>query len=280
MDKKGYYAIIPASVRYDARLTANAKLLYGEITALCNDKGYCWARNAYFADLYGKTETSVSQWISSLVDCGYVTRQLQYKDGTKQIQSRYLKITEYPTQENLPTSPRKLKGGTQENLIPYPRKLNDPTQENLIVNNTINTTSNITYNKGETSSPALEEKVNQGVVVAEDDREDVGQEVIPVEPKKKPAKKEPVKRFVEPTLDEVIEYCNAKGSGIDPSVFWHHYESNGWRVGKNKMISWAKTIGSWGARERAKKTEKKETRTDSIRGQSIRDQLTDTSWAD
>lgn len=261
MDSKGYYAIIPASVRYDVRLTANAKLLYGEITALCNDKGYCWARNAYFADLYGKTETSISQWISSLVDCGYVTRQLQYKEGTKQIQSRYLKIVDAPTQEILPTSPRNFKEGTQENLIPYPRKLNDPTQENLIVNNTSNTTINITDNRGETSSPALEEEVVQEVIVVDDE------------------KKEPVKRFVPPTLDEVIEYCNRKGSGIDPAVFWHHYEANGWRIGKNKMISWPKTIGSWGAREKSKKKVTKENKTDSIRGQSLRDQLTDTSWA-
>ena len=31
---KSYYAIIPANVRYDNSLNANAKLLYGEIMVL------------------------------------------------------------------------------------------------------------------------------------------------------------------------------------------------------------------------------------------------------
>ncbi|HBI1964003.1 TPA: helix-turn-helix domain-containing protein, partial [Enterococcus faecalis] len=51
-EHRGYYAIIPAIVRYDNHLNGNAKLLYGELTALANEKGYCWATNQYFANLY------------------------------------------------------------------------------------------------------------------------------------------------------------------------------------------------------------------------------------
>jgi hypothetical protein len=70
--KKSYYAIIPADVRYDKTLKPNAKLLYGEITALCNERGYCWASNKYFSGLYQVEMPTISRWISQLANRGYI----------------------------------------------------------------------------------------------------------------------------------------------------------------------------------------------------------------
>ena len=67
---QSYYAIIPANVRYDTELTPNAKLLYGEITALCNEKGFCWASNGYFSELYNVKKETISRWISKLEEKG------------------------------------------------------------------------------------------------------------------------------------------------------------------------------------------------------------------
>lgn len=90
--QRSYYAIIPANVRYDKDLAPNAKLLYGEITALCNEKGYCWASNQYFAELYGVSILSIKRWVNSLVTKGYVYRTLTYKPNSKEIDKRILSI--------------------------------------------------------------------------------------------------------------------------------------------------------------------------------------------
>lgn len=90
--QRSYYAIIPANVRHDKDLAPNAKLLYGEITALCNEKGYCWASNQYFAELYGVSVLSVKRWVNSLVTKGYVYRTLTYKPNSKEVDKRILSI--------------------------------------------------------------------------------------------------------------------------------------------------------------------------------------------
>ena len=120
--KPNYYAILTAEVRYNKTLTPNAKLLYAEITALINMNGDCFASNKYFADLYGKSKTTVSKWVSELVKEGFVEIKLTYKEGSKEIDNRYIRI---------------LKGGID-------KKLNTPILKNLKDNNT-STNNNTTY---------------------------------------------------------------------------------------------------------------------------------------
>lgn len=75
-EKPNYWGKLPANVRYSKKVTANAKVLFSEITALSNKKNYCWASNKYFSDLYGKTPRIISQWISSLEKNGFIKCKL------------------------------------------------------------------------------------------------------------------------------------------------------------------------------------------------------------
>ena len=93
--KNNYYAIIPATVRYNVNLKPNEKLLYGEITALSNSKGFCYATNRYFANLYRVTIHTVSQWISHLEKLGYINIEL-IKDEKKEIKERRIYICDTP----------------------------------------------------------------------------------------------------------------------------------------------------------------------------------------
>lgn len=98
--KKSYYAIIPANVRYDPSLTDGAKLLYGEITALSNEKGYCWASDTYFMDLYKVSRSTIQRWFHQLESKGYIKRVIKYKDGTKEIEQRYTYLCDNPMLKN------------------------------------------------------------------------------------------------------------------------------------------------------------------------------------
>ena len=63
---RAYYAVIPAPVRYDETIPSNAKLLYGEITALCNIGGVCLGQNTNFSGLYKVCKGTVHKWIKAL----------------------------------------------------------------------------------------------------------------------------------------------------------------------------------------------------------------------
>ena len=99
MTKPNYYAIIPAEVRYNKKLTPNAKLLYAEITALCNMNGKCTASTEYFCRLYEVSRVSIQKWLKILEDNDYIKRVNIYKLGSKEIDKRVITLVNIPTQE-------------------------------------------------------------------------------------------------------------------------------------------------------------------------------------
>ncbi|EHG5968833.1 helix-turn-helix domain-containing protein [Enterococcus faecalis] len=147
-EHRGYYAIIPAIVRYDNHLNGNAKLLYGELTALANEKGYCWATNQYFANLYNVSKRTIISWLKQLEERNYIKMQIFYKPNSKMVDRRHIYILPYPTdtefytpsEENFITYGKNHQEGDEENFT-------TPSEENFTENNTLNNnTKNNTKN--------------------------------------------------------------------------------------------------------------------------------------
>lgn len=124
---------IPKEIWLDENLNWVEKVLLVEIDSLDNDEG-CWASNAYFADFFNISKDRISKLITELQRKGYVSVTLIYKDGTKQVEKRIVKINY--------TYRRKQLGGMGKN--------NDtPIGENNEENNTV-------FNNTEDSSSSKE----------------------------------------------------------------------------------------------------------------------------
>lgn len=100
-NKCNYYSIIPATVRYDYRLKPAEKILYGELTALSNKEGYCFAQNKYFAELYNVTVGTVSKWLSHLQKLGYIVIEI-IRNNKNEITTRHIYINDTPYGEKKP----------------------------------------------------------------------------------------------------------------------------------------------------------------------------------
>ena len=99
----------------------------------------CFASNRYFAELYGKSKGTISGWINELIKYGYVAAEYTYKNNTKEIDKRYIKI---------------LKGGITEN--------NHTLLKKTLKNNTIKDNTNITYSNNEKSTMSkLDIQINE-----------------------------------------------------------------------------------------------------------------------
>ena len=118
------------------------KLLLVEIDSLDGEQG-CFASNEYLANFFGLSKDRISKMVSSLKKKGYITVQVFYKEGTKQIDKRVIRLNRqpYPIGENTDTYQRK-------QLDPICENTDTPIGENAEDNNTVinNTTNNTTNN--------------------------------------------------------------------------------------------------------------------------------------
>lgn len=127
------------------------------ISSLTAKKGYCYASNKWFADLFGIDEVSVSRKIKKLEQAGYIT--IDYKKRGFEVTNREIRLT-------------RLLSTINENVNrPLTKMLSDDLQDcyptinkNVKYNNTIinNTNNNITNpNTGEISNSKILGKNNQ-----------------------------------------------------------------------------------------------------------------------
>lgn len=118
METPTFYAILPASVRYDARLKAAEKILYCEITSLSNAKKYCHAGNNYFATLYDVDERTIRRWLHNLEELGYLLIEYE-KQGDGQ-QRRIIPLDNAPAGVPEMSAPDKIVRPTRTEMSGIP----------------------------------------------------------------------------------------------------------------------------------------------------------------
>jgi len=223
-NEQNYYAVIPSYILNAKDITSDEKLLYALISSLANEKGYCYASNAYFAKRFGKSESSIKRWLSSLVLKNYVLSKVNYKLGSKQVESRHLNIcNDLGPEMNPPGSKNEPTPGSKNEL--------DTIKDN-------NNKKDINICNTEYMNAAIQE--------AKDDEIRKHQEY---ERKKR-------EKFIKnlPTIPEIQKQIELKGYDVDAETFHRYYDADNWKGVK----SWKRSLATWASNSKIKTQLKKE----------------------
>ena len=121
-EKPSYWAVIPASVRYDEALSPSAKLLYAEISSLTGETGYCYASNQYFAGLYHLSERTIIRLLKELRDHGYI--RIEDGDGGSALRKVFAGLNPLT----------KMSPPPDKNVTPPPTKMSPVSEKNNNIN--------------------------------------------------------------------------------------------------------------------------------------------------
>jgi hypothetical protein len=110
------FAVIQAPVLYSKQLNDAEKIIYGHISNLCNEYGYCYATNQYLSDLTGKSLAAVKRAIKKLTDLNFIeiNHLPKGRQDERQITlSQFPKSIPYP-KSNQNTEKEKRGGGSSK----------------------------------------------------------------------------------------------------------------------------------------------------------------------
>lgn len=105
---RGFKGIwIPREIWLSKELTIQEKVLLAEIDSLDNDEG-CFASNEYFGEFLDLSKERARKIIASLKNKGYISVEIIYKEGTKEVDKRIMKVIKgygriQPDGQNQPT---------------------------------------------------------------------------------------------------------------------------------------------------------------------------------
>ena len=251
-----YQVNLPAAVRFDRTLSAHARLLYGEIKALCDQQGYCWASNQYLARLYQVQKETISVWLRQLRKSGWIEIRLDAREGN--LRKIYLA---QPVDDTTPSYEKSQgeEGKTTRdltNLSPPSCDSVCPQPPALLSNNSIDDNDRVDSDPLTILSIAKESK-NEGGKGSRHGISRNNKTVIPSPPfRSPPLPSDEVQNkgtFARPTLTEVATYMQSQ-SELCPNVamaqdqaprFVNYYQSNGWKVGRHPMQDWQAAARNW-----------------------------------
>lgn len=196
----GYYAVIPGNVLDDPDLSAQEKIMYAEVSALANRKGFCWASNDFFGEKFGASKRTVARWVAQLKEKGYIRVETSGP-------YRRIYIGENPHIEDAQELPEPV--GDKDDTLPC-QKCHGKDDKNVTHSTTVSNTESKTLVVAE---PDLPKEVGKALMVAFKSKTTITSQEFPREAK---AARELGERIAEIFPDNVPE-----GTRRVLSSFWY-----------------------------------------------------------
>ena len=260
MSQPTNYTLLPYQVRLDSRLCPFARLLYGEIVALSQQTGYCWASNGFFAQLYQVQEKAVSRWLRELRQADYIRVEIVKGNQRKIYPLDALKVAAQRGVSDTPSA-----GGTPATTKGVPdfregfgSPLGEAETATLLSNKNNNIIEyiqcappflEIDNREGGKANKALPHSPMDGAHSPPWTRPNPPVALPPLPP----SKSNVPSKFVKPSVEEAEDYMlsqqelcpDALTARAQALRFVNYYESNGWKVGRNAMHDWRAAANNW-----------------------------------